>query len=202
VSLRVLCPTCNQELSAPESLAGKKAKCSKCGSMMIIPEVIHPAEEVGPSDPLADSQEDYKLQGDMPDGPPRETGTGSETEEPVRRPCPMCGEMIVASAAKCRFCGSVFDSNLRNSRFSRGQSYSGFAVTSMILGIIGIFIPCIGALLGILATIFGGVALGGMNRSQNSDGKGMAITGLVLGILELIGWILWWLVIIAAASSG
>jgi hypothetical protein len=30
----------------------------------------------------------------------------------ARRPCPMCGEMIVATAAKCRFCGEVFDKAL------------------------------------------------------------------------------------------
>ena len=48
-----------------------------------------------------------------PAGPP--TGLASPGPEPPRRPCPMCGEMIVIGAAKCRFCDAVFDENLRRS---------------------------------------------------------------------------------------
>lgn len=60
---------------------------------------------------------------------------------------------------------------------------SGTAVASMVLGIVGVLggwcligIPCI------LAVIFGHL---GMNEceTQNKSGKGMAITGLVLGYL-------------------
>ncbi len=39
-----------------------------------------------------------------------------EAEAPAdgtRRPCPMCGEMIVATAAKCRYCGEIFDPTLK-----------------------------------------------------------------------------------------
>ena len=34
-------------------------------------------------------------------------------DESDRRPCPMCGEMVKASAAKCRYCGEIFDEDLR-----------------------------------------------------------------------------------------
>jgi hypothetical protein len=37
----------------------------------------------------------------------------SAAEPEIRRPCPACGEMIIASAAKCRFCGEIFDEVLR-----------------------------------------------------------------------------------------
>jgi hypothetical protein len=33
--------------------------------------------------------------------------------EDDRRPCPMCGEMILTTAAKCRYCGEVFDETLK-----------------------------------------------------------------------------------------
>ena len=35
----------------------------------------------------------------------------SSTEN--RHPCPMCGEMIVKTAAKCRFCHEVFDPTVK-----------------------------------------------------------------------------------------
>jgi len=88
--------------------------------------------------------------------------------------------MIVAGAARCRFCGAEFDSRFRQTSFHRGQSYTGYAVTSMVLGIVGIFTFCAGILFGILAVIFGAVALNGMGRSRNNEGRGMAIAGLVL----------------------
>ncbi len=64
--------------------------------------------------------------------------------EALRRPCPMCGEpMIVAAAAKCRFCGAVFDPRLTGlSSMPGGQNYQGFAVTSMVLGIVSILTGC------------------------------------------------------------
>ncbi len=39
---------------------------------------------------------------------------GSETE--ARRPCPMCGETILAAAVKCRYCGEVFDAVLKKGK--------------------------------------------------------------------------------------
>ena len=40
-----------------------------------------------------------------------------------RRPCPMCGEMIVATAAKCRFCGEVFDPTLKKAKSKKKKKY-------------------------------------------------------------------------------
>lgn len=68
-----------------------------------------------------------------------------------------------------------------------GQSYKGMATTAMVLGICGVF--CFGFITGVLAIIFAGVSLSGMGRTGNTDGKGMAIAGLVLGIIDVIGWV-------------
>ncbi len=63
---------------------------------------------------------------------------------------------------------------------------SGLAITSMVLGILGLFLPCLGLLIGILAVIFGGISLGQINRSRGRvGGRGMAITGLVTGLITL-----------------
>ena len=72
--------------------------------------------------------------------------------------------MIVAGTAKCRFCGAVLDPRLRGSSVSGGQSYKGFAITSMVLGILSLF--CCGPVFGIAAIIFSVVASNGMKTSK------------------------------------
>lgn len=54
---------------------------------------------------------------------------------------------------------------------------NGLATASLVLGILGLFIP----ILGVLAVIFGSIGISKAN--QGASGKGLAIAGLVLGIL-------------------
>ena len=112
------CPSCGKKIKAPDSAAGRRAKCPHCGKTIKIPEAVHDAEEVAEDDygseedydddfGVSDESETYGLDGiDEYDSPAIEP----------HRPCPMCGEMIVANAAKCRFCGEVFDKTLRRKR--------------------------------------------------------------------------------------
>lgn len=65
-----------------------------------------------------------------------------------------------------------------------GKSYSGFAITSLVLSLIGLLF-C-GFIVGIAAIIFGVVALNGMNASGNREGRGMAIAGVVIGVLDIL----------------
>ncbi len=112
------CPSCGKNLSAPDTAAGKKAKCPACGQIMVVPEVVHDAEEFGspppqPSTPYspqppAGSTENW-LNDVQGAAAPTAPGPGGE----ARRPCPECGEMIMVGAAKCRFCNAIFDPNLK-----------------------------------------------------------------------------------------
>lgn len=111
------CPRCGKKLKAPDNAVGKSSKCPGCGTTVTCPEPVYDAELVEPPgsgpDPFADLDDDkpYAMIGPAP-------GAGAEADalggEP-RKPCPMCGEMIVATAAKCRFCGEVFDPRLKKS---------------------------------------------------------------------------------------
>ena len=59
---------------------------------------------------------------------------------------------------------------------------SGLAIASLVLGVFWLY-----GLGSVLAVIFGSVALRNINRSNGwVTGKGMAIAGLVLGIIGLI----------------
>jgi hypothetical protein len=74
-----------------------------------------------------------------------------------------------------------------------GQPRSnGMATTGGTLGIVGAVLSLIplagifiGLVMGVLAIIFGGVGMGRANRLAGA-GKGMAVTGLVLGILTVV----------------
>jgi hypothetical protein len=57
------------------------------------------------------------------------------------------------------------------------RSSNGMATASLVLGILGFFLP----ILSILALIFGGIGISKAN--QGAAGKGLAIAGLVLGIV-------------------
>jgi hypothetical protein len=75
------------------------------------------------------------------------------------------------------------------------QEPKGLAVTSMVLGICSLVIPFVGIITGVLAIVFGGVS-----RNHNEGGRGMAIAGIVCGIVALVGYLIW--IIALAASAG
>lgn len=85
------CESCGKKLKAPDTAAGKHVKCPQCGIKTQVPESAaeEAADEFGFMDPGVDEY----------DAP----------AEPDRKPCPACGEMVVATAAKCRFCGEDLD---------------------------------------------------------------------------------------------
>ncbi|OON77318.1 DUF4190 domain-containing protein [Streptomyces tsukubensis] len=69
---------------------------------------------------------------------------------------------------------------------------SGLAIASLVCGIVGLFFLSI--VLGPLAIIFGGVTL----RQRRGGGAGMAKAGLVLGVVDVVLFV----VLLVAASSG
>jgi predicted RNA-binding Zn-ribbon protein involved in translation (DUF1610 family) len=117
------CPHCGKKLKAPDGAVGKSSKCPGCGNAAICPEPIYDAEVVGGTgeEPLG-LNSDANLGGDKPYGligPPAPAALPAES----RRPCPMCGEMILSSAVKCRYCGEVFDDGIRRAKGTKSRRY-------------------------------------------------------------------------------
>ncbi len=147
----VACPSCQKKIKAPDSAAGKKAKCPSCGTVMMLPALAQDAEVINqdvpltppPSDPLStplggggisdllDEADDMYSLEKTPGGT---GGASPSSSDPFasgsapsavdsgvpRRPCPACGEMIIMSALKCRFCGEAFDPGLKRKQRRRG----------------------------------------------------------------------------------
>ncbi len=142
------CSKCGKKLKAPDSAAGKSSKCPQCGSSVTCPEPVYDAELVEPPggvDPYGD------LDSDKPYAvatPASSAAPASETDG--RRPCPMCGEMIVATAAKCRFCGEVFDATLKKAKSKKKKKYSSdeadLSTGDIVVGLLCSVIGCIAGL--------------------------------------------------------
>lgn len=101
--------------------------------------------------------------------------------------CPYCGAEYYDGAKQCPSCRETLEETV-NPLYDAPEGASGgsigFAVVSLILGIIavvcncglyGIALPC-----GIISIVLGAIAM-----KRNYAGRGMAVAGLVLGIIAI-----------------
>lgn len=161
MSISFQCPRCGKKLKAPDAAAGKSSKCPGCGGTVTCPEPVYDAEvvemDVAPEkpsgfNPFADLDDDkpYGVAGPQPI---------EQSSDDGRRPCPMCGEIIVATAAKCRFCGEVFDPTLKKIKSKKKKKKKSYNSEdeSLTGGEIAIGILCsgIGCIAGLVWMIQG-----------------------------------------------
>jgi hypothetical protein len=85
-------PHSEKFLRTSDDKAGQTAKCPGCGELITIPS----AGELVHADPV---------QAEFADDAP----AGSEE----RKPCPLCGELILKQARKCRYCGEEIGGGVR-----------------------------------------------------------------------------------------
>ena len=107
--------------------------------------------------------------------------------------CPKCGQQNADENRFCLQCGAALTQDISTiqteplpQRPLEASRNSGLAVASLVLGIAGFFIN----FLSILAIIFGALGMSQTAKNPELKGRGMAITGLVLGIVVVAGWIL------------
>jgi predicted Zn finger-like uncharacterized protein len=88
----ILCPHCSQEYTVDDSRAGQVVQCAVCSDEFTIP-AIEPTPVKTEIKPVVHTHPT----------PP------SPSELPKNKVCPMCGETILYSAKKCRFCQTMLD---------------------------------------------------------------------------------------------
>jgi predicted RNA-binding Zn-ribbon protein involved in translation (DUF1610 family) len=153
MSISFQCNFCGRKLKAPDSAAGKTSTCPGCGNHVTCPEPVYDAEVVETTrepakvpqfNPYADLDDDKPYGLVKPPPAPEPSAEG-------RRPCPMCGEMILMTAAKCRYCGEVFDPTLKKAKLKKKSKRhsaedSELTGSEIVLGLLCSGIGCIAGL--------------------------------------------------------
>jgi predicted RNA-binding Zn-ribbon protein involved in translation (DUF1610 family) len=107
MSIPVVCK-CGKKLSVKDEYAGRRAKCPACGGTLTVP--LKGEVETDPVPPkqaatVPASTPNYAMVAAPIHSPP--------APAPETKPCPFCGESILASAVKCRHCNELLDPQLR-----------------------------------------------------------------------------------------
>jgi uncharacterized membrane protein YvbJ len=120
--------------------------------------------------------------------------------------CSQCGEKNPEDSKFCSKCGAALTAKAERAPARQaaptpaatGERTSGMAIAALIMGILGFLFF---GLLSILAIIFGAIGISQTNKDPYLKGKGMATAGLVLGIIGIVGGIIW-LIVVAIWSTS
>jgi predicted RNA-binding Zn-ribbon protein involved in translation (DUF1610 family) len=184
--INVKCPSCGKTLAAPDAAAGKRAKCPGCAQIITIPAAVQQAEIIGAAAPVAAAVQDPYGTSDPAPATSRALPAARGEQ---RRPCPDCGEMIIVGAAKCRFCGAIFDPRLKSELAASGSSTDGLSTNQYILyTLLFLFIPCACVLIGSGLYYYWRAKRPKMAKQINTLGWIVVGVQLLLsGILQVIG---------------
>jgi predicted RNA-binding Zn-ribbon protein involved in translation (DUF1610 family) len=179
------CPVCATRVTCPApSLRAEPVRAEPLDAEIVEAEVIAAPPRVVPAArpaaaAVAEPAPAFNPFADVDDDPYQLAEPDPVTTSPPesKRPCPMCGEMILSEAVKCRFCGEVFDPKLKKGKSRKTRKSSGGGGSSSTgARDIGIGILCMGAGIGLTIASF---------AHATDDGKGgghfVVFYGLVLG---------------------
>ena len=166
-TIKIACPKCGQKVSGDESFAGTIVECPVCSSQMKFPSgKEHYSAAMG--QPISQTTEETSPPAASPEAESISNEAPISLSEEERSPMP---------------------TQAGNWEDDDGEVPSPlFGAMSLVSGILGI-VTCVGSpLFAPLAIIFGHIGLAKGKRSpiQPAPGKGLAVTGLIIGYLSLL----------------
>ncbi len=177
-----LCGYCSSRLEATDSMAAQSGTCPTCGKAIIIPILDNRGRLIDPTTNQIIKQDPHPVHAYAAAGH-RAPQIVAVNERDRAILCPRCSRQNPLTSNNCAGCGLPFTMD-----GTIGESISGsnsWAVASLVLGIVGIPTLCL-IVPSLLAIIFGILALRGSNQSVGPQaGRGMAITGIILGVIGL-----------------
>jgi DNA-directed RNA polymerase subunit RPC12/RpoP len=174
------CGYCSSRLEANESMSGQEGQCPTCGNSIIIPILDRYGRLIDPMTGRIIKPDPHPVHAYAAAGEraPRilRSDDGKQTIM-----CPRCQAMSPISANNCKSCGMPF--TMEGTTLEAAGTSNGFCVASLVLGIIGIpAFVCFPVPL--LAIIFGIIGYNQITKSgAEGGGKGMAIAGIVCGVI-------------------
>ena len=97
------CPQCGIRFTLPDAQAGRKGKCSKCGSVMEIPQAG--ASAPNPSGSYALADEPVEASPPPTSSPYEQPGFGAVDQVELGQGCPSCMQRLAPGAKICVKCG-------------------------------------------------------------------------------------------------
>src|SRR3954447_19145392 len=177
------CGYCSSRLEATEAMAAQDGQCPTCGNNITIPILDRYGRLIDPKTRQIIKQDPHPVHAYAAAGERAPTILRAKDGKQLIR-CPRCQGASPISANNCKSCGMPF--TMEGTTLEAAGSSNGFAVASLVLGIIGIPASC-AMIPPILAVIFGIVGLSQTSKSGvQGGGRGMAIAGIILGIIGCI----------------
>lgn len=174
------CGYCSSRLEATEAMAAQEGQCPTCGNNITIPILDRYGRLIDPKTRQIIKQDPhpvhaYAAAGERAPGILR----AKDGRQMIR--CPRCQGTSAITANNCKGCGMPF--TMEGTTLEAAGTSNGFAVASLVLGIIGLPASCF-VIPPVLAVIFGIIAYNQITRANaEGGGKGMAIAGIVLGAI-------------------
>jgi DNA-directed RNA polymerase subunit RPC12/RpoP len=179
-----LCSYCSSRLEAVESMAAQQGTCPTCGNTIIIPILDNRGRLIDPTTNEVLKQDPHPVHA--------YAAAGHRAPQIVTDPggnraidCPRCHRMNAISSNNCLGCGLPFTMD-----GTMGDAISGtntWAIASLVLGIVSMPFGFCLLVPPVLAIVFGAIALRGMGQTSSpQSGQGMAIAGIILGVIGLV----------------
>jgi predicted Zn finger-like uncharacterized protein len=166
----ITCSNCQSKIRVPDSAAGKKGKCPKCGTIITIPA----------------------------EAPPEEAAAEAVVEEPAGSPFDFSEEPAPSRKGKAKPAGDEeveepgeAEDEERPRKKKKPQESTGLSLTALILGIVSLVLGCLSfapfcCFASPLSFLCGVGSLITGFLGMNKGGKTMAIIGMCLGGFSIL----------------
>jgi ribosomal protein L40E len=164
-------------------MAAQEGQCPTCGNSITIPIQDRYGRLIDPKTRQIIKQDPHPVHAYAAAGDRAPDIVRQESGKQIIR-CARCKAISPITANNCKACGMPF--TMEGTTLEAAGTSNGFAVAGLVLGIVGlptyfIMVPSV------LACVFGGIGYSQVAKSGvEGGGKGMAITGIMFGILGLV----------------
>lgn len=190
MAIFVACSTCGSKLKAPDSAAGRKTKCPKCGTAVIVPSSVQKAPEPVRAEPLPQ--------------PVRRVEPPALRPKPQPAPAPVPDEddfNFEPSSHRRPSAAAAVSNTIIVHQPSRAAHSLG--ISALVIGVLSFFVcwmPILGIAVSSLGLLLG---LGGLVLAvvRRGSGVGFALAGTGLSVLSLVICLVWTFVLSSAIKA-